>query len=131
MKHIITLCDSYSKFVLAKMASVNESQLILDLSSFVFSTFCQYGFTKCILLSCKDLYRPFVKRFSGLWTTLSLDSITSASPSDFCTHEHELRPASQDLAILVESFVSTNYDTWDILLDSWLFQQRTSVTSLG
>lgn len=128
LKNVVTLLDLTSGWIVASMASSVTEELVSCVSSLLFSSMCQYGFAQTSLVSFHDavfqnVCQEFQRHCKSLldecpqWCTTSFEQLLKLtdSPSD----------QSRETTESITAFVASHFDTWERLLDVWLFQRRT------
>ncbi len=123
--YFLTLCDTYSKWILAKVSKTeDDSVLILDSAKFVFNALCQFGFTSVVMVGANEsFHKLFMKQFSILWNSLDVTLSIPLNRLIVCQNDSVL---GDDLKAEIVDFVADNSNTWEDLLDAWLFKKRTS-----
>jgi hypothetical protein len=116
--------DTFSNFVVAKIVDVDgDENFAKDVASVVFSTFCQFGFTSCVLVSKnQNFFHPFLQEIDLLWS--SLDDI-GLRPEPFFNFAEDLSIPGNNLAHKIQEFSAD--DDWTSKFDAWLFKLRTSI----
>lgn len=124
LKSVVSLQDTASKWILAKVVATHESHFIPQVSSFLFSSMCQFGFTTCQCSIQENLFDSVAHNFSSLCESLR-DETSMSIPQDLL-HFAEVRD-EDNVGESLAAFIGSHFETWDTesLLDIWLWKRRT------
>ena len=118
-KNIAVLRDPNSGWISAKPISSNPNEI----AKFIFQQFCQFGFTKCSILSqISNIMEPFWK----LWNTLAIDDIEA---EDFIVVEDSENDPNFQADL--DKFVAFHGTNWEHELDAWIFHQNIAASLNG
>lgn len=128
LKNVVTLLDLSSGWITASMASSVSEDLVSCVSSLLFSSMCQFGFAKTSLVSLHEgVFRDVCYEFQKQCKSLQDECSNLRMPNV----EHLLKSSdsagdqSRETTESITAFVASHFDTWERLLDVWLFQRRT------
>ena len=134
---IITIADPFSRWVVARPISSNH--FADHISSFVFKTFCTFGFAKCSCIGLSQVifeavvakYHESMSRIQDTLLTCGsmIDKLSSiSSTNNFLSLVPEDSSECVWLRKLWDDFVSVNVETWDLELERFLFKYCVSAS---
>ncbi|ROT77924.1 Transposon Ty3-I Gag-Pol polyprotein [Penaeus vannamei] len=133
---LLTIIDPFSKWIVAQAST--EVGLEVHCARFIFDTFCQYGFAQCHVVGMTSemferMQACYKEKFDSaqdvLRTLVPFDSEDAQQSFLFTLQEesHECAWAGE----MLDHFCNENPTTWDQEVNRYLFQFRTTATSLG
>ena len=126
LNYIVTLRDPFSNWLEAKvLESDEEDRLASNVADIVFSTLCRFGFTNCdVVAKSRQFFSNFLTHVSVLWSSLD---VIGLMPDHIFNFVDERRRNLRNGSITEKILEFVQVEQWNLKLDAWLFQYRTSI----
>ncbi|XP_069950237.1 uncharacterized protein [Cherax quadricarinatus] len=133
---LVTIVDPFSRWIIAQASP--EGGVEVCCANFIFDTFCQFGFAQCHVVGMSSemfeqmqaCYKEKFDRAQDVLRSLVPFDSQDAQQSFLFTLQEESRECSW-AGEMLDHFCTENAATWDQEISRYLFQFRTTSSSVG